>query len=79
MLSCVWQNLSMISPTNVNDPSHESRYADKSWSVDIDLLEMGVNIVDMNHSQVESINMVFGWEAIYSYGEKRKDRKVLEK
>ena len=38
--------------------------------VGIDLLKVGVNIVDMNHSQVESINMLLGWEAICCYGEK---------
>ena len=46
--------------------------------VGIDLLKVGVNIVDMNHSQVESINMVFGWEAIDCYAEKPYDRQVLE-
>ena len=47
--------------------------------VGVDFLEVGVNIVDMNHSQVESINMVLGWEAIYRCEEKHKDRQVFNK
>ena len=42
--------------------------------------EVCVDIVDMNHSQVERmIDLVFGWEAIHRYGEKHKYRQVFEK
>ena len=64
------------------EPGHSS----ETWGlrsaargVGVDFLEVGVNIVDMNHSQVESINMVLGWEAICRCEEKHKDRQVFNK